>query len=68
MAEKLQPCHCGYEGALMGTDHGQFLSLMCPECRRSVNAFTMPGLVDAWNKPPEEAESSCAENQSPARM
>lgn len=66
MTDKLKPCHCGYEGALAGTDHGPFLSLICPECRRSVDAFTLPGLADAWNKPPNEVQSSCAESLHPA--
>ena len=51
MSEQLKPCHCGYDGALAGIHHKEgFLSLSCPECRRSVDAFTLDGLVVAWNK------------------
>ena len=51
---QLKPCHCSYEGALAGINHqGVYLSLTCPECRRSVQAFTMEGLVESWNKPAE---------------
>lgn len=52
MSKQLKPCHCGYEGALAGMQHqGVFLSLTCPECYRSVEAFTLEGLAEAWNKP-----------------
>lgn len=54
MSNELKPCHCGYSGALMGMQHNGYLSLTCPECRRYANAFTMNGLVDAWNKPKEQ--------------
>lgn len=51
---QLKPCHCSYEGALAGINHqGVYFSLSCPECRRSVQAFTMEGLIEAWNKPME---------------
>lgn len=49
-AEKIEPCRCGYEGALMGTDHGAFFSLQCPECQMTAEAFTIRGLGEAWNK------------------
>lgn len=48
---KLLPCHCGHEGELAGIDHGAYLSLSCPECKRETTAFTMGGLVESWNKP-----------------
>lgn len=51
MAEKIKPCHCGYEGELMGIVHAGFLSLTCPSCNRTVEAFTTEGLAQAWNKP-----------------
>lgn len=52
MSQKLLPCHCGYQGALSGIDHqGIYLSLACPECEREVTAFTVDGLIEAWNKP-----------------
>ena len=47
----LKPCHCGYDGALMGIRHAGFLSVSCPKCRRNVEAFTERGLADEWNKP-----------------
>lgn len=47
----LKPCHCGYQGALSGTDHGVYFSLHCPQCKREVTAFTMSGLAEHWNKP-----------------
>lgn len=54
MSNKIKPCHCGYEGALMGTQHKEgYLSLICPECRRTVKAFTPQGLTDMWNAKPE---------------
>lgn len=55
MSEEVKPCHCGYSGALAGIDHqaGCYLSLARPECNREVTAFTMGGLVEAWNKPAE---------------
>lgn len=51
MTDQLKPCHCGYDGALAGMRHGGFLSLNCPECQRTVEAFTLDGLADNWNKP-----------------
>jgi phage FluMu protein Com len=51
MSEKIKPCHCGYEGELMGIQHTGFLSLICPRCDRTVDAFTTKGLAEAWNKP-----------------
>lgn len=47
----LQPCHCGHDGSLVGIQHQGYLALSCPECLRSVEAFTQQGLVEAWNKP-----------------
>jgi len=59
MSGEVKPCHCGYSGALAGIDHqaGCYLSLACPECNREVTAFTMGGLVDAWNKPAEHGHA-----------
>lgn len=52
MSTALKPCHCGHKGALAGMQHqGIFYSLTCPECERSVEAFTLEGLADNWNKP-----------------
>ena len=52
MTTALQPCHCGYTGALMGIRHKEgYLSLACPECRRTAEAFTLEGLAEAWNQP-----------------
>jgi hypothetical protein len=48
---ELKPCHCGYGGALAGMQHGGFFSLGCPECDRIVEAFTLDGLAENWNKP-----------------
>lgn len=51
MRTTLKPCHCGYQGALAGMKHGSgYFSLSCPECGRESTAFTMDGLVAAWNK------------------
>lgn len=52
---KLQPCYCGYRGELQG-EHvgGVYLTLTCPRCGRVAKAFTMAGLVEAWNKPESE--------------
>lgn len=51
----IKPCHCGYAGDLHATLDGVFLTLQCPACTRSVEAFTLRGLVNAWNvdKQPE---------------
>lgn len=57
MAEKIKPCHCGYEGELMGMVHAVFLSLTCPSCNRTVEAFTTEGLAQAWNKPAPDSAS-----------
>lgn len=52
MTTTLNPCHCGYRGTLAGMRHQSgFLSLTCPECSRSVEAFTLEGLAEAWNRP-----------------
>lgn len=52
MSTVLNPCHCGYTGALAGMQHqGVFYSLSCPECRRTAKAFTLDGLAEAWNRP-----------------
>lgn len=49
--DTLKPCKCGYDGALAGIRHKEgYLSLHCPKCNHSVQAFTGEGLVDAWNK------------------
>ena len=56
MSETLKPCHCGYEGELSGIDHQTFYSLSCPKCNREATAFTMAGLVEAWNKPAEPSK------------
>lgn len=56
MSEELKPCHCGYAGALSGMRHSGYLSLACPKCNRTVEAFSMLGLVDNWNKPAKEPE------------
>lgn len=49
---EINPCRCGYQGALSGMNHqGVYYSLSCPECKREVTAFTMTGLIEAWNKP-----------------
>ncbi|WP_374979043.1 hypothetical protein PSGK_19055 [Pseudomonas solani] len=52
MSEKIKPCHCGYEGELMGMRHaGGFLSLTCPQCNRMVEGLHMEGLMAEWQKP-----------------
>lgn len=51
---KLQPCHCGYAGALSGEVLGGFYQLTCPKCTRQVQAFTLAGLAEAWNRPASE--------------
>lgn len=59
MTDTLKPCPCGYEGALAGMQHkSMFLSLTCPECHRTAEAFTMKGLVDSWNKPAPEQQGA----------
>lgn len=54
MTDQLKPCHCCYKGELAGMRHGGFLSLTCPECQRTVEAFTLEGLAENWNKPAAE--------------
>lgn len=49
MSTTLKPCHCGYSGALAGTDNGVYLVMSCPECSREATAFTFDGLVENWN-------------------
>lgn len=60
MSEKIKPCHCGHEGELMGMRHSGFLSLTCPKCNRTVEAFSTEGLAQSWNKPaptpPQESD------------
>lgn len=52
MSEKIKPCHCGHDGELLGIRHGAgFLSLTCPSCNRTVEAFTMDGLIAKWQEP-----------------
>ncbi len=52
MSTVLNPCHCGYSGALAGMRHqGVFYSLTCPRCNRSARAFTLEGLAESWNTP-----------------
>lgn len=57
MSTTLKPCHCGYSGVLAGMREQGFLSLICPRCNRSVQAFTIEGLAENWNKPAELAQS-----------
>lgn len=59
MSTTLKPCHCGHEGALAGMQHqGIFYSLTCPECGRSVEAFTLEGLADLWNEPAQDKQGA----------
>lgn len=51
MSKKIKPCHCGYDGELMGMVHAGFLSLTCPNCNRNAEAFTPETLAKEWNKP-----------------
>ena len=48
--EKISPCKCGHFGDLLGTNNGAWLCLTCPACNHSVEAFTIEGLVEAWQK------------------
>ncbi|PBZ17998.1 hypothetical protein CJT51_31190 [Pseudomonas aeruginosa] len=49
--DTLKPCKCGYDGSLAGIRHKEgYLSLHCPKCNHSVQAFTSEGLVEAWHK------------------
>ena len=61
MSEELKPCHCGYDGALAGMRHSGYLSLACPKCNRTVEAFTVLGLAESWNKPKEAAALAAKE-------
>ena len=61
MSNVINSCHCGYRGELAGMNHqGVYLSLSCPECNRSVEAFTMDGLIENWNKPAEPEQPRSA--------
>lgn len=48
MTDKIKPS-LGYSGELEGVNNGLFLTLACPACNKSVQAFTIRGLVDNWN-------------------
>lgn len=51
MSDELKPCKCGYDGELAGIRHKEgLLTLHCPECLHSVEAFTVGGLAERWNK------------------
>ncbi len=51
MSTELKPCHCGSDGPFLGVQHKEgFLSLTCPKCSRSVEAFTPEGLAEGWNE------------------
>lgn len=52
MSEKILPWHCGYEGKLEVVDQ-VWLECTCPQCQRTVKAFTPAGLIEQWNKPKE---------------
>ncbi|XXF10186.1 hypothetical protein J3Q00_07490 [Pseudomonas sp. D2-3] len=57
MSTTILPCRCGYEGALAGINHqGVYHSLTCPGCNHSVKAFTLEGLIEAWNKSSESEQ------------
>ncbi len=56
MSDKIKACHCGYEGSLLGTDNGVYLFMSCSQCSREVTAFTIDGLIEAWNKPSPEQQ------------
>lgn len=62
---QIKPCHCGYQGELHGGHFCGCLTLTCPGCAREVQAFTVAGLIDAWNKRPVSDEPvanwSCSE-------
>ncbi|MBD8671568.1 hypothetical protein [Pseudomonas lurida] len=64
MADQLKPCPCGHAGELNGT-RGIYCTLKCPECGREASAFTMEGLVVAWNdealpaNPPKRKRELC---------
>lgn len=65
MSIELKPCHCGSDGPFLGVQHKEgFLSLVCPKCSRSVEAFTTEGLAEGWNEPTVSISSqSKAENE-----
>jgi phage FluMu protein Com len=54
VSEKIKPCKCGHSGELLGTSNGSWLGLTCPACNHSVEAFTLEGLVEAWQKSAEQ--------------
>lgn len=56
MSDKILPCKCGHEGELAGMNNGAYLVLSCPECKTEATAFTLPGLVEAWNKKASQSE------------
>ena len=58
MSDKIKPCKCGHSGELMGINNGTWLSLTCPKCIHSVEAFTMDGLVSAWQAAAEHHSDS----------
>lgn len=61
---EINPCPCGYQGALAGMNHqGVYFSLTCPECNREATAFTMTGLIEAWNKPAEPGQTAGSQEQ-----
>lgn len=50
--EAFNPCNCGYTGELKRArsgPEGEFYSVRCAECLKSVQAFTVIGLVGNWN-------------------
>lgn len=58
MSIELKPCHCGSDGPFLGVQHKEgFLSLVCPKCSRSVEAFTTEGLAEEWNDPTASTSS-----------
>jgi hypothetical protein len=57
MSEELKPCRCGYAGALAGMRQSGYLSLSCAKCNRTVQAFTVEGLAENWNKPAREVSN-----------
>ena len=45
-------CNCGFSGVLQREPcgkNGTAFAVRCPECRKSVQAFTEPGLAVNWN-------------------
>lgn len=53
MSEKLKPCHCGFSGAIT-VEKLVIYEAECPSCGRQVSAFTVAGLLEAWNKDPQQ--------------